>query len=327
MPAQNRQRTRKWGRGSVDLTCRLGPVTLPNPVIAASGTYGHGDEVARQGDPSRLGAVTVKSLSAEPWAGNPAPRVHETPAGMLNSVGLQNPGVDAWRDHELPALLARGARVIASIWGRTVDEFKRAAAGVAPVTDRLVALEVNVSCPNLERGSEMFAHSGGATAAAVAAAVDAGGGLPVFAKLSPNVTDLGAIARSAVDAGAGGLTLVNTVAALAIDPERRLPRLGAGAGGLSGPAIRPIAVRAVYEVARLLPGLPIIGTGGVATAADAVEMLLAGASAVGVGTATFRDPRAPERLVAALVRWCRRHRVERVADLVGAVQGFEETDA
>ena len=306
-------------RHAVDLTATLGPVVLPNPIVAASGTYGHSDEVARLGDPAALGAVTAKSLSAFPGEGNPAPRVIEATAGMLNSVGLQNPGVDAWVAHDLPPLLERGARVIASVWGRTVDDFAKAAAGLAPVAEQLVALEVNVSCPNLEDRGQMFAHHPDTTAAvirAVVAEIDR----PVFAKLSPNITDLRPVAGAAVDAGATGLTLVNTVLGLAIDAEARRPRLGAGGGGLSGPAIKPVALRAVWEVSRALPGVPIIGTGGVAGGVDAVEMLLAGASAVGAGTATFHDPRAPERIAAELERWCRRHRVGRVADLVGALR-------
>lgn len=299
---------------------RLGPVELPNPIVAASGTYGHGDEVARQGDPTLIGAVTTKSVSADPWPGNPAPRVHETPAGMLNSVGLQNPGVEHWREEELPPLLDTGARVIASIWGRSADDFGRAAKGVAGVAERLVALEVNVSCPNLESRSEMFAHSADATRAAVDAAVAQAGGLPVFAKLSPNVTELAPIAAAALDAGAVGLTLINTVLGMAVDPETRRPRLGNVGGGLSGPAIRPVAVHAVYEMRAEFPGVPIIGTGGVASGEDAVEMLLAGATAVGVGTASFRDPRAPQRIAADLERWCRRHDVTAVAELTGGVE-------
>lgn len=292
---------------------------LPNPVIAASGTYGHSDEVARLGDPAAIGAVTAKSLSAYPWAGNPAPRVVDTAAGMLNSVGLQNPGVDAWVEHDLPPLLARGARVVASIWGRSVDDFTKAASALAPAAGRLVALEVNVSCPNLEDRGEMFAHAPSATAAVIRAVTGEVGDLPVFAKLSPNVTDLRPIAAAAVAAGATGLTLVNTVLGFAIDAGTRRTRLGAGGGGLSGPAIKPVALRAVWEVSRALPGVPIIGTGGVATGVDVVEMLLAGAAAAGVGTATFHDPRAPERIAAELARWCTRHGVARVADLVGAL--------
>jgi dihydroorotate dehydrogenase (NAD+) catalytic subunit len=307
---------------SVDLTARLGPLVLPNPIVAASGTYGHGDEVARLGDPSRLGAVTTKSLSPFPWAGNPAPRVHETTAGMLNSVGLANPGVDAWLEQDLPALLARGARVIGSIWGRSTDDYAKAAAALAPAAAaaRLVALEVNVSCPNVEDRGHMFAHRADATAAAVRATREQVPGLPVFAKLSPNVTDVVEIAAAAVDAGATGLTLINTVMGLAVDAARRRPRLGAGGGGLSGPAIKPVALRAVWEVFRALPGTPVIGTGGVATGIDAAEMLLAGASAVGVGTATFFDPRAPERIAAELARWCATQGIARSADLVGALE-------
>jgi dihydroorotate dehydrogenase (NAD+) catalytic subunit len=304
----------------VDLTCRLGPLTLPNPIVTASGTYGHGDEVAKLGDPAKLGAVTAKSLSPYPWEGNPAPRVWKATAGMLNSVGLQNPGVEAWLDHDLPPLLARGARVIVSIWGRSVDDYAKAAAALEPALAQLTALEVNVSCPNLEDRGHMFAAHPEATAAALGAVRDQ---LPptfaVFAKLSP-VTDIVAVAAAAVGAGAAGLTLINTVLGLAIDAETRRPRLGAGGGGLSGPAIKPVALRAVADVARALPGTPIIGTGGVRTGLDAVEMLLAGASAVGVGTATFFDPRAAEGVVAGLARWCAEHGVARSADLVGGLQ-------
>ena len=306
---------------AVDLTCRLGPLTLPNPIVAASGTYGHGDEVARLGDPAKLGAVTAKSLSPYPWEGNPAPRVWEATAGMLNSVGLQNPGVEAWLEHDLTPLLARGARVIVSVWGRSVDDYAKAAAALAPAVARLTAVEVNVSCPNLEDRGHMFAAHPDATAAAVGAVLDqVPPTLPVFAKLSPNVTDLVAVAAAAVGAGAVGLTLINTVLGLAIDAETRRPRLGAGGGGLSGPAIKPVALRAVADVARALPGTPIIGTGGVRTGLEAVEMLLAGASAVGVGTATFFDPRAAEEVAAGLARWCADHGVARSADLVGGLE-------
>lgn len=309
-------------RAGVDTTVRLGPLILPNPIVAASGTYGYSDEVARLGDPAVIGAVTAKSLSIFAWPGNPAPRVHEAGAGaMINSVGLDNPGVEAWIRRDLDRLVARGARVIASLWGRSVEDYAKAAAALAPAVDRLVACEVNVSCPNLEDRGEVFAHHPDSTAAALAAVVaELPGGFPVFAKLSPNVTDLRPIAAAAMGAGATGLTLVNTVMGLAIDAERRRARLGAGGGGLSGPAIKPVALRAVWEVTRALPGVPVIGTGGVVTGVDAVEMLLAGASAVGVGTATFLDPRAPQRIAAELLRWCRRHGLTRVADLTGGLQ-------
>jgi dihydroorotate dehydrogenase (NAD+) catalytic subunit len=294
----------------------VGTVALPNPVMTASGTVGHGTEVGGYVDLSALGAVVVKSLSAEPWAGNPAPRLHETAAGMLNSVGLQNPGVEAWIEHDLPALERSGARVVASIWGFTVEAYAKAAAMLAAVAPRLTAVEVNLSCPNIEARRDMFAHSPAATAEVVEATVACGA--PRWAKLSPNVTDLTEIAVAAIGAGAEGLTLINTVMGLAIDVERRRPRLGAGGGGLSGPAIRPVAVRAVYECRQALPEAPIVGVGGVRTGEDAVELLMAGADAVQVGTATFFEPRAPLRVVEELERWCRRHRVQHVRDLRGA---------
>ena len=304
---------------AVDLTTTLGRLELPSPVLTASGTFGHGDEVAKLGDPARLGAVTAKSLSPEPWAGKPAPRLHMTAAGMLNAVGLQGPGIAAWLAHDLPALRATGARVIASVWGQTVEEFARAAELLEPARADLVALEVNVSCPNLHARSEMFAHDPDATRAVIAAVVGATT-LPVFAKLSPNVTDLTIIARAAVDGGAEGLTLVNTVMGLLIDAETRRPVLGGGGGGLSGPAIKPVALRAVHDVTRALPNIPVIGTGGVQTGVDAVEMLLAGASAVAIGTANFREPRAPYRVLDELRAWCTAHDVARVRDLIGQLE-------
>jgi dihydroorotate dehydrogenase (NAD+) catalytic subunit len=281
-------------------------------VLTASGTYGHGDEVARLGAPARLGAVTAKSVSPEPWAGKPAPRLHMTAAGMVNAVGLQGPGMAAWLADDLPALRATGARVIASVWGHT--EMLDGA--------DVLAIEVNASCPNLhamDQASAIWAHDPDTTRAVVNA-VRGATELPVFAKLSPNVTDLTEIARAAVDGGADGLTLVNTVLALAIDAETRRPVLGGGGGGLSGPAIKPVALRAVHTVTRALPDVPVIGTGGVQTGLDAVEMLLAGASAVAVGTANFRDPRAPYRVLDELIDWCARHDVARVRDLTGALE-------
>jgi dihydroorotate dehydrogenase (NAD+) catalytic subunit len=304
----------------VDARVGLGPLELVSPIVAASGTAGHGDEVVAHGDAARLGAVTVKSLAADPWPGNPPPRLHMTPAGMLNAVGLQGPGVTAWLERDLPRLHASGARVIASVWGRTVEEFARAAKLLHPARDALTAVEVNVSCPNLHEGTALFAHDPAATAAAVAAVVGTGIDVPVFAKLAPDVTDIVVIARAAVDAGATGLTLVNTLRGLLIDTETRRPVLGAGGGGLSGPAIKPVALRAVRDVTRALPAVPVIGTGGVTTGTDAVEMLLAGASAVGVGTATFLDPRAPFRVHDELIAWCARHGVARIRDLIGAME-------
>jgi dihydroorotate dehydrogenase (NAD+) catalytic subunit len=307
-------------RREPDLTATVGRVTFPNPVMTASGTAGHGAELAAYFDLSRLGAVVVKSLSPEPWGGNPAPRVHETAVGMLNSVGLQNPGVAGWLEHELPALTAAGARVVVSIWGSSADDYGRAAKAIAAVrAPAVVAVEANISCPNVEDRQRMFAHSCSATAAAIEAAVVglAGCDLPVWAKLSPNVTDIGAIAAAALDTGAEALTLVNTLMGLAIDPVSGLPSLGAGGGGLSGPALHPVAVRAVFECRRAFPQTPIIGVGGVMGGVDAAELLAAGADAVQVGTATFADPRAPVRVLAELATWCRRHHIAHLNDLIG----------
>lgn len=303
--------------GEVDLSTRIGDVVLPNPVLTAAGTSGHGAELSAYFDLSSLGAVVVKSLSIEPWAGNAAPRVHEAEAGMLNSVGLQNPGVAGWLESELPLLVASGARVVASIWGRSVDDYAAAAAALRGAPSAVVAVEVNLSCPNLDAGRHMFAHSPSATAEAIAAARVSE--LPVWAKLSPNVADITAIAGAAVGAGASALTLVNTVMALAIDVESRRPILGAGMGGLSGPAIRPVAVRAVHLCHTAFPGIAIVGVGGVSRGEHAVELLLAGASAVQVGTATFADPRAPARVLAELQDWCVRHDVTAVSQLVGSM--------
>jgi dihydroorotate dehydrogenase (NAD+) catalytic subunit len=308
------------GAREPDLTARIGRVSLPNPVMTASGTAGHGAELAAYVDLAELGAVVVKSLSPEPWAGNPAPRVHQTAAGMLNSVGLQNAGVADWLEHELPKLTATGARVVVSIWGATADDYGRVAKAIAAApAAAIVAVEANISCPNVEDRRRMFAHSCDATAAAIGAAAQglAGCGLPVWAKLSPNVTDITTIAAAALDAGAEALTLVNTLMALAIDPVSGTPRLGAGGGGLSGPALHPVAVRAVYECRQAFPAAAIVGVGGVMAGSDAAELLAAGADAVQVGTATFADPRAPARVLAELTRWCRRHHVERLSDLIG----------
>lgn len=310
---------RRTGSGAVDLSARVGSVTLSSPVMTASGTAGHGDELGAYVDLSSVGAVVVKSLAADPWAGNPAPRVHETPAGMLNSVGLQGPGVEYWLERELPAVLRTGATVVASIWGSTVEDYARAAAMLADAPAQVVAVEVNVSCPNHHDRNRMFAHSADSTAEVVRAS--AACGRPMWAKLSPNVADLATIARAAVDAGAEAVTLVNTVLGMIIDVETRRPLLGGRGGGLSGPAIHPVAVRAVHDVRAAHPDITVVGVGGVARGVDAIELLMAGASAVQVGTATFADPRAVVRVQEEIVRWCESHGVTAVHDLIGVVHG------
>lgn len=302
----------------VDLGAPVGSVTLANPVMTASGTAGYGTELSAYGRLGALGAHVVKSLSAEPWPGNASPRVAESDANMLNSVGLSGPGLESWLERELPGLAAAGATVVVSIWGRSTEAFSKAASMLKGVGGPIVAVEVNVSCPNVEDRSRMFAHHPAATAEAVAASEC---GLPRWAKLSPNVPEVCEIAGAALGAGAEGLTLVNTILAMMVDPKTRAPVLGAGGGGLSGPALRPVAVRAIAECRRAFPDAAIVGVGGVATGRDAAELMVAGADAVQVGTATFRDPRAPWRVLSGLERWCRQSGVGAVRELVGSMHG------
>jgi dihydroorotate dehydrogenase (NAD+) catalytic subunit len=299
-------------------------VALPNPVLTASGTAGHGAELDAYVDLSTLGAVVSKSVAPAPWSGNPAPRVCGVPSGMVNSVGLQGPGVARWLEDDLPGLVATGARVVASIWGRSVDDYAAAAEALAAAPPAVVAVEVNLSCPNL-RGKGMFAQSPTATAAAMAATAAAG--RPRWAKLTPAVADLVEVASAAAEAGAEAVVLVNTLPALVLDLDRRQPLLGGGSGGLSGPALHPVAVKAVWDVHAALAAVPIVGVGGVSTAEDAIELVLAGAAAVEIGTATFADPRAVGRVLAELAAWCERHGVERFSDLVGAAHAPDAPEA
>lgn len=301
---------------SVSLATTVGDLALSSCVMTAAGTSGHADELAAYGPLARLGAVVVKSLSAAPWPGNPAPRLAPLETGMLNSVGLQGPGLEAWLVEDLPRLRASGATVVVSIWGRSLEEYRQAGALLAG--HDVDAVEINVSCPNLEDSSRMFAHSARATAAVVAAVELE---LPRWVKLSPNTPELTDIAAAAMEAGADALVVANTVLGMVIDVERRQPALGGGGGGLSGPAIHPVAVRAVFECHRALPDAPIIGVGGVQCGVDAIEMLQAGASAVQVGTATLAEPRAPWRIMREIEAWLRAHDVEAVTELVGVAHG------
>lgn len=303
----------------MDTAVRVGSVSLPNPVMTASGTAGHGTELAGYVDLGRLGAVVVKSLAVFPWDGNPAPRLRPTVAGMCNSVGLQGPGVEAWVTTTLPDLEATGARVVASIWGRTVDEYGQAAEALAAAPGCVVAVECNLSCPNTEGGRSMFAHDPEATAAVVEAVQACG--RPVWAKLSPNTDRLVDVAGAAAEAGAEAVTLVNTLLGMVVDRARRRPALGGGGGGLSGPAIHPVAVRAVHDVRAAHPDLPIVGVGGVTDAETAVDLLMAGAQAVQVGTATFADPASPARVLDQLERWGRRQGLGSIAELSGSMHG------
>ena len=290
---------------SVDMRVKVGSIEFANPVMGAAGTVGHGPEFVPFGI-AGLGAVVVKSMSLDAWAGNPAPRVAGVDAGMINAIGLQNPGVYHWLEHDLPPLRAAGATVVASIWGFTVEQYRDVAAALAG-NPEIAAIEVNVSCPNIEDRRSMFGHSCAGTEAVIGAVVGAAGTTPVWAKLSPNVTDITEIAGSALGSGAASLTLTNTVMGMAIDVETGKPVLGNGGGGVSGPAIRPVALRAVFEVRKAFPDAAIVGVGGIATGKHAVEFLMAGADAVQVGTAHFHDPRAGLRIRDELAAWCVTH--------------------
>lgn len=298
--------------GNVDLSVSVGTVDLTSPVVLAAGSSGFGPVLARYLDYAQLGAVVAKSLSPFEWAGNPAPRLAPSPGGMLNSVGLENPGATAWRNEYLPKLRSAGATVVASVWGRSVGEFAKAAAQLAG--SDIVALEVNASCPNLDDRGAIFAHSPVATSDVVSAVV-AQAEVPVWVKLSPNAADLVAISRAAIDAGASALTLINTVLAMGVDAASGQPSLGGGRAGLSGPAIAPVALRAVFDVRAANPDVPIVGTGGISDAASAAALMAAGANAVGMATAVYFDPRAPAKLVSQLARWCADHRLASVSEL------------
>lgn len=299
------------------LATSVGDVTLRSAVMTASGTAGHGDELAGYGELSELGAVVTKSLAAFAWEGNPAPRIVASGEHLVNAVGLSGPGVAAWRTKDLPALLARRATVVGSIWGRTVNEFADAAA--AMLGANVVALEVNASCPNLESRREIFAHSASATSEIVEASLAAG--LPLWVKLSPNTPALLEVADAALRAGASALVLVNTVLGLVIDVEARRPTLGNGGGGVSGLGILPVALRAVYECRDAFATTPIVGVGGVSSGEDAVAMLMAGANAVEVGTATFARPRAPWIVQQQLSTWMTKHGVAAIDQLIGVAHG------
>jgi dihydroorotate dehydrogenase (NAD+) catalytic subunit len=303
-----------------DLSVKLGALELKTPVLAASGTYGSGREAAEFVDLSLIGGIIVKSMTLSPWRGKPTPRMAETPSGMLNAIGIQNRGVDYFIAEDLPWLVKRRATVIASIAGNTVEEFVRVADKLRTGGRGLSGVEINISCPNLEDRNNMFAHSPESAAAVVAGVKEAVPRLPVFPKLSPNVTSLPEVAAAVIDAGADGLSLINTVLGMAIDVDSRRPMLAGTVGGLSGPAIRPIAVRAVHDVHRAFPHIPIIGQGGIVSAHDALEMILAGASAVAVGTVNFVDPRSPILVAKGINDYLVQHELTNVADLTGALK-------
>jgi dihydroorotate dehydrogenase (NAD+) catalytic subunit len=304
-----------------DLSVRLGALALPNPILTASGTFGYGLEFAHLAALEKLGGLVTKGLSLEPLRGNPPPRIAETRGGMLNSIGLQNIGVEKFLADVLPGLARYPARVLVNLFGYEFDDYARLAARVDPHSG-VAAVELNVSCPNVKKGGIEFGHDPELLERLVRS-VRAATGKPIAVKLSPNVTSPAVLGEAAKAGGADILSAVNTLLGMAIDPRTRRPRLATTRGGLSGPAIKPIAVRIVHDVARKV-GLPVIGIGGVETVDDVVEFLLAGASAVQVGTALFRDPRTAERLVDGLRERLVEENVSSVRDLIGAVKPWEE---
>ena len=276
----------------VDLSTTLGNAWFPSPIFTASGCASSGKELAQFFPLKDIGAVVTKSVMSKPRHGRPTPRMAETPSGMLNSIGLQGPGIDAFLANDVPWLLEQKARVIVSIAGETIEEYSTLARKLRSVSG-LSAVEVNISCPNVENRGLVFACDPDASRRVIdGVRKTIGGELPIIAKLSPDVTDLASIARGVVDAGADALALINTVLGMVINLDTMKPHLGGKTGGLSGPAIRPVAVRAIYQVHAALPQIPILGMGGVASGRDALELILAGASGVSVGTASFGNPTA-----------------------------------
>jgi dihydroorotate dehydrogenase (NAD+) catalytic subunit len=300
----------------MDLSCQIGPLTLANPIIAASGCFGYGVEYADVVDLSTLGAVVVKGLFLAEREGLPPPRIVETPAGMLNAIGLQGIGVRRFIAEKLPELRERRATVLVNICGSTLDEYVELAR-ILSDAEGVAGLELNISCPNIKEGGITFGCSLTGTHGVISA-VRRATRLPVIPKLTPNVTDVASFARASEEAGADAVSLVNTFLAMAIDVETRRPRLSNIVGGLSGPAIRPIAVRMVYECARAVR-IPIIGMGGIMTATDALEFMIAGATAVQVGTANFVDPFVWTKLVEGLSDYMTRHRLASPGELVGTL--------
>ena len=299
---------------------RVGSVELTHPVMAASGTAGHGAELSAYGALDSIGAIVVKSIAATEWAGNPAPRVHPIAQGMINAVGLQGLGVQHWIEHDLPAMAAVNASAVVSIWGRSVDEYRQAAQLLqdglerSPHRSTVIAVEVNLSCPNMH-GHGIFAHD----LAMSAEVMDACSLIkyPLWAKLSPNTDRVIAVAQAVHEAGAEAVTLINTVVGMVLDPATGRPALGNGGGGISGRAIHPVAVRTVFDVHAALPNLPIVGVGGVTSGWEAAELMLAGASAVQVGTATFADPRACFKIASELTMWAQSHGMSDLTTLSG----------
>ena len=302
---------------AIDMSTRLAGTTFPNPVFTASGCSAAGQELDHFFDVTLIGGVVTKSIMLAPRSGRATPRMAETPSGMVNSIGLQGPGIEAFLDKDLTWLADRGARAVVSIAGGSVEEYAKLAQKLRG-RPGLAMIEVNISCPNVEDRGQVFACDPRAAAEVVQAVRRASApGVPVFAKLSPDVTDIVEIARACVAAGADGLSLINTLLGMVIDTTTMRPALAGVTGGLSGPAIRPVAVRCVWQVRQALPDVPLLGMGGVRTGLDALELVLAGASAVSVGTTVFGDPTAPVRVLDELARALVERGFERFEDAVG----------
>ncbi len=308
-------------KNDMDLRVRIGDLRLPNPVLTASGTFGYGREFAHLVNLHRLGGIVVKGISLEPRPGNPPPRIVETACGMLNAIGLENVGVERFVGEKLPWLREIGARIIVNILGDSVDEYARLAGRLAGV-EGISGLEVNISCPNVKRGGVAFGTVP-EMAASVTEAVKAESDVMVIVKLSPNVTDIVQMARAVEEAGADAVSLINTLIGMAIDIESRRPALANVIGGLSGPAIKPVALRMVYQVASSVR-IPVIGIGGITTADDAIEFLLAGATAVQVGTANFYQPSAAAEIIDGITEYLARHGHLSVREIIGGLQTGKE---
>lgn len=309
---------------SFNYSTSIADVIFPNPIFTASGCAGSGKELSHFFPLSALGAVVTKSIMVKPRAGRATPRMAETPSGMLNSIGLQGPGIDHFLENDIPWLREQGARIIVSIAGESVEDYAVLSRKLRDVAG-ISAVEVNISCPNVENRGQVFAcNPVTASAAITAARRNIGGELPIIAKLSPDVTDLPAIAASVIEAGADGLALINTLLGMVIDVNSMRPKLSQKTGGLSGPAIRPIAVRAIYQVRAAFPSIPIVGMGGIASGRDAFELVLAGANCVSIGTATFGDPMAAIKIQNELEELCTARGFNNFSDAVSFAHRLEE---
>ncbi len=308
---------RKENGEGLKLDVSIGSLTLKNPVMTASGTFGYGEEYAQFFDLSRLGAVVVKGLSLLPRMGNRPPRIVETPCGMLNAIGLQNVGVETFIDEKLPFLRQFDVKVIANIFGESVEEYQKLS-GILSGVDGVHALEVNISCPNVKKGGVVFGTDP-EVAALVTRKVAAETDIPVIVKLSPNVTDIALMARAVEEAGADAVSLINTLTGMAIDSESRRPLLANITGGLSGPALKPVALRMVWQVAHAVR-IPVIGTGGITSFQDALEFLIAGAAAVQVGTANFVNPLATMEILDGIKDYMERHDIMDIHDVINSLR-------